>query len=59
MDARDWFVLGVVTAIWLAGTAYLFLYPSPEVFAAWGALATTMIGAYHWLVIKDSKEADA
>jgi hypothetical protein len=59
MDARDWFVILVVTAIWSAGTVYLFLHPDSTTFATWSGLAVTMTGFYHWMTIHDAKIADA
>lgn len=59
LDTRDWFVLGTVTCAWVASTVYLFIHPSEGAFATWGALAGTMTGAYHYLVLLDSKRPDA
>lgn len=63
MDIRDWFVMAVVTAAWAAGTAFIFEFGSKEhavaLITAWGSICVTMIGAYHWLVIHDSKTKDA
>lgn len=58
-DCRDTFVMGAVTAAWVASTAWVFLHPSEGAFATWAGLATTMIGAYHWLTLMDDKKADA
>lgn len=58
-DARDRFVMGAVTAAWIASTVYLFIHPSEGAFATWAGLAVTMVGAYHWLVILDDKRPDA
>lgn len=57
-DARDWFVMGVVTAAWVASTAYLFIHPSEAAFATWAALAATMTAAYHFLIVNDDKHPD-
>ncbi len=55
----DWIVLFLVTAGWGAGTAYLFMHPSAEVFVAWCGLAATMTGVYHWLTLRDAKVKDS
>ena len=57
-DCRDTFVMGAVTAAWAASTVWVFLHPSEGAFATWAALAATMIGAYHWLVMLDDKRPD-
>ena len=59
MNVRDWFVLGCITAAWIASTVYLYVHPSGGSFATWAGLAATMIGGYRWIDLKDSKEADA
>lgn len=59
LDTRDWFVIGTVTAAWIASTIFLFIHPSGGSFASWCALGATMTGAYHWLVLLDSKRPDA
>ncbi len=58
-DVRDWFVIGVITCAWTAATVYLFVHPGIDSFTVWAGLAATMIGAYHWLVVYDSKHQDA
>jgi len=58
-DFRDWFILLLVSGAWIASTAYLFMFHSDANFAIWGGITTTITGAYHFLVIKDSKQADA
>lgn len=59
-DARDWFVMILVAAIWIAGTVFLFLHHSqPAIFATWCGLCTTMGGLYHWLTLRDQKVPDA
>lgn len=59
MHFTDWFVLGNVTAIFLVATVYVFMHPSAEAFAVWGTACATVVSAYHWLTVKDSKEKDA
>lgn len=59
VDLRDWFVMGVVTFAWFAGTAYVFIHPDDVNFVTWAGLTATMGGVYHWLVLQDSKRPDA
>lgn len=59
MDTRDYFVIGLVSAAWAAGTVWVFVHPSAESFTAWCGLCATMGGIYHWLTIRDSKIKDA
>ncbi len=59
MDVRDWFLVVLHAVIWVAGTVFIFKHPSEVNFGVWGTLAATMTGAYHYLVIRDSKQADA
>lgn len=54
----DYFVLGMVSAAWVASTVYLFLHPTDTNFATWGALAATMGGIYHWITVYDDKRPD-
>lgn len=58
-DYRDYFVLGVVTAGWLAATVFLFRYPSTVNFATWAGLVATVGGIYHYLCVNDDKRTDA
>ena len=51
--------MGVASAAWLAGTTWVFMFPSAEAFGFWCGLCATMGGTYHWLVIRDSKIKDA
>lgn len=52
-----------VAAAWAAGTVFLFKFATPEhaigLLTAWGSVCCTMTGAYHWLVVRDSKVKDA
>lgn len=59
METRDWFVIVLFAAIWVAGTVYLFMHHSESVFAIWAGLFATMGSIYHWLVYADSKRPDA
>jgi hypothetical protein len=58
-DFRDFFILAHVNAAGIVGTVYLFLHPTPEVFAAWCGLIATLVGCYHWFVVRDQKIPDA
>ena len=59
MDARDWIVIGLMAAIQIAATVFVFRHPDSGNFAIWSGLCGTLTGAYHWMVIRDSKMADA
>ena len=59
MDARDWIVIGLMAAIQTAATVFVFRHPDSGNFAIWSGLCGTLTGAYHWMVIRDSKMADA
>jgi hypothetical protein len=55
-DFRDYFILGHVNAAGIAATVFLFLHPDAVNFATWAGLLATIIGCYHFIVFKDSKE---
>ncbi len=59
LQLRDWLVMGFVTAAWIVSTVFLCMHPTGTNFATWSALAATMTGAYHWLVLLDTKRPDA
>ncbi len=59
MDFRDWFVMAHVNAAGIAATVFLFKHYDPLNFATWATMLGTIIGCYHWFVLKDSKQADA
>ena len=59
MDTRDWVVIGLMAAIQVAATVFVFKHPDPVNFGTWAGLCGTLTGAYHWMVIRDSKQADA
>jgi hypothetical protein len=48
-----------MAGIQIAGTAFIFKHPDTMNFVTWGTLCGTLTGAYHWMVIKDSKQKDA
>lgn len=50
--------MGAVAAAWAAATVYLFKHASDVNFATWGTISATMVGVYHWICIRDSKQED-
>lgn len=58
-DIRDWLVMLLVTAAWVASTVFLFMHPDAANFLTWAGLAATVTATYHWLVYADSKKPDA
>lgn len=58
-DARDWFVMVLVGAVWIAGTVWIYIHASVAAFSLWCGLCTSMGGIYHWLNLRDSKTPDA
>ncbi len=58
-DFRDYFILAHVNAAGIAGAVFLFRHPDPGNFVTWAGLIATLVGVYHWLVVRDSKESDA
>jgi hypothetical protein len=58
-DTADWVILGLVSAAWVIATVYLFRYHSEPNFVTWSGFSATIVSAYHWLRIRDSKQADA
>ena len=59
MDTRDWIIVGSMVAIQIAGTVFVFKFPTDMNFATWGTVCSVLTSAYHYLVIKDSKAPDA
>lgn len=59
LNFRDWFVMSISTSLWLAATVFLFLHAGEANFATWGTFSGAMLGAYHWMVIRDQKVRDA
>lgn len=59
MDFRDWFILGHINLAGAAATVFLFKHPDTVNFVTWAGMLSTVIGFYHWMVIRDSKQADA
>ena len=59
MDTRDWIVIGLMGLIQGAATVFVFKHPDAMNFATWATVCGTLVTAYHWIVVKDSKQADA
>jgi hypothetical protein len=59
MDVRDWFILFHLNAAGVAATVFLFKHPEPMNFATYAGLLGTLVGCYHFFILKDSKTADA
>lgn len=59
LNFRDWFVIVVSTGLWLAATWFLFTHPGEANFATWATVSGSMLGAYHWMVIRDQKIRDS
>jgi uncharacterized membrane protein len=59
MDVRDWVVIGLMAAIEVTSTVFVFVHPDAINFATWATLCGTLISAYHWTIYKDSKVPDA
>ena len=57
-DFRDWFIILLVAAAWMASTVFLFHHPEAPNFVTWSGLCATMGSIYHFLVIRDSKTED-
>ena len=59
MDVGDWMVVAFLFAFAAIGAAYIFAHPSRAVFGLWIGTLATSGGIFHWLRIRDSKQADA
>ncbi len=57
-DLRDVFIFVMVSAAWIAGTVYLFYNRTDLNFATWATFSATILGAYHWISMRDDKEKD-
>jgi hypothetical protein len=59
MKLIDWFILlHVGGALW-ALIALAFRHPDPVIVSAVCAAVPTILGLYHWFVLRDSKQPDA
>jgi uncharacterized membrane protein len=59
MDTRDWVVIILMAIIEIAGIVFIFKHPEIANFVTFGTMMGALISAYHWMVIRDSKQADA
>ena len=59
LDVRDYLVILLVAVSWIAATSFLFWKPTDMNFASWAGVTATLVGVYHWIVIRDSKTEDA
>jgi O-antigen/teichoic acid export membrane protein len=59
MEVRDWIVIALMASIQLAATVFVFVHPDSMNFATWATVVGGLVTAYHWIVIRDSKQADA
>jgi hypothetical protein len=59
MEVRDWFIIFHVNAAGIAATVFLYKYPVTANFGIWATTLATIVGCYHWFVIRDTKVADA
>lgn len=58
-DLDDWFVALLVGGAWAASTVFLFLHYSDMNFVTWSGFGVTIVGAYHWMSVRDDKEKDS
>lgn len=59
MDCTDWIVVAFVFSFAAAGFVYCEQHPSDIVFPAWLGIAGVLIGAFHFLRVRDQKIPDA
>jgi hypothetical protein len=59
VDCGDWLVVGFIFAFATVGGVYLFVHPSDMNFGAWLGVLGVAGGIFHWLRVKDQKQADA
>ena len=59
MELKDWFVVILVAAVWIAATIFVFLHPDSVNFATWATVTSVMTGFYHYMMVRDSKVPDA
>lgn len=58
LDLRDYFILAHVNAAGIMGTVYLFMNRTDSNFVSWCGLIATIVTAYHWFVLRDTKIPD-
>jgi hypothetical protein len=59
LDFRDWFILLHVNAVCDAIVWLMFKFHTDLIVGAGCAALPTILGLYHWFVLRDSKTADA
>jgi hypothetical protein len=59
LDAGDWVVITFIFGFAIAGAVYVFRHPSEVNFGAWIGTLSVSGGIFHWLRVRDSKQADA
>lgn len=59
MDTRDWVVIALLATMHISATVFLFVERNTANFVTWAGVTSTITAAYHWMVIRDSKVADA
>lgn len=59
LDCGDWVVVVFLFAFAATGAAFCFLHPDTINFGAWIGTLGILSGTFHWLRIKDQKQADA
>jgi len=52
-------VVGLIISVALFGAIFVAKHPDPLNFATFATLIGTLTGFYHFMVIRDSKQADA
>jgi hypothetical protein len=58
MDVRDWVVIALTAIIEMAGIVFVFKHPEVANFVTFSTLSGAIISGYHWMVIRDDKQAD-
>jgi hypothetical protein len=59
MQFIDWYIAAHVGIAELALLTLAFLHPDPGIVAAVCAAVPTILGLYHWFVLRDAKQQDA
>ena len=59
LDCGDWVVVAFLFAFSATGAAYIFGHPSDVNFVTWTGVLGVAGGVFHWLRVRDQKQADA
>jgi hypothetical protein len=59
VDFRDWYIAIHVGAAEFALLTLAFLHPDPVIVGAVCGAVPTILGLYHWFVLRDSKTPDS